>query len=138
MFMGYATNHAADVYRMLDLDTKKITISRDIRWLNKNYSEWKHEKNKEEFYEENEPSIKNKETVSKEEKNNEDKDVETEEEAKPKSSLEKQLDIDTHEDIGDVEERAKGPRTLRSGRELNNMTWNISDLHVALLMHRVE
>ena len=53
MFMGYATNHAADVYRMLDLDTKKITISRDIRWLNKNYSEWKHEKNKEEFYEEN-------------------------------------------------------------------------------------
>ena len=64
--------------------------------------------------------------------------VETEEEAKPKSSLEKQLDIDTHEDIGDVEERAKGPRTLRSGRELTNVTWSISDLHVALHIHTGE
>ena len=64
--------------------------------------------------------------------------MEIEEEARPKSRLEKQLDIDTHEDIGDVEERAKGPRTLRSGRELHNVTWNLSDLHVALLMHRGE
>ena len=37
--MGYATNHAADMYRMLDLDSKRITISRDIRCLNESYSE---------------------------------------------------------------------------------------------------
>ena len=40
MFVGYTTKHAGDVYRMLDLDTKRITTSRDIRWLDKSYSEW--------------------------------------------------------------------------------------------------
>ena len=112
LFVGYATNHAADVHRMLALDTKRITISKDIIWLNKSYSEWKHEKNKEECYEEKKSILKNKETVSNEKKNNEDTDMELEEEeeASPKSRLEKQLDIDTHEDIGNVEERAKGEK----------------------------
>jgi hypothetical protein len=34
-FVGYALQHAGDVYRMFNLDTKKIMMSRDIIWLNK-------------------------------------------------------------------------------------------------------
>jgi hypothetical protein len=30
MFMGYSINHAHDVYRMLNIETKKIINSRDI------------------------------------------------------------------------------------------------------------
>ena len=34
MFLGYATNHAGNVYRMLNPKTKKVLITRDVRWLN--------------------------------------------------------------------------------------------------------
>jgi len=33
LFMGYAKNHAGDVYRMLDPLTKRIKTSRDTKWL---------------------------------------------------------------------------------------------------------
>ena len=44
MFVGYASNHANDVYRMYNIETKGIITTRDVRWLNKNYHEWKNEK----------------------------------------------------------------------------------------------
>ena len=56
MFVGYATKYAEDVYRMLDLDTKRITTSTDIRWLDKSYSEWIKEKPIEIEYNDSEPS----------------------------------------------------------------------------------
>ena len=34
MFVGYAENHAKDVYRFLNIHTKRIILSRDVRWLN--------------------------------------------------------------------------------------------------------
>jgi len=34
MFVGYASNHAGNVYRMLNLKTKRVILSRDVRWLN--------------------------------------------------------------------------------------------------------
>ena len=34
MFVGYAENHAKDVYRFLNIHTKSIILSRDVRWLN--------------------------------------------------------------------------------------------------------
>ena len=40
MFVGYADDHSRDVYRFLNIYTKRIIISRDVRWLNiiwKNY-----------------------------------------------------------------------------------------------------
>jgi Reverse transcriptase (RNA-dependent DNA polymerase) len=40
MFMGYSVDHSNDVYRMLNLETKKIILSRDIVWLNRSYTEW--------------------------------------------------------------------------------------------------
>ena len=35
MFLGYASNHAGNVYRMLNLKTRKVLITRDVRWLEK-------------------------------------------------------------------------------------------------------
>jgi Reverse transcriptase (RNA-dependent DNA polymerase) len=40
MFMGYAKDHAANVYQMLKLDTNTIIITRDIVWLKKTYGEY--------------------------------------------------------------------------------------------------
>ena len=39
MFVGYADDHSRDVYRFLNIHTKRIIISRDVRWLN---IIWKH------------------------------------------------------------------------------------------------
>ena len=39
MFVGYADDHSGDVYRFLNIDTKRIIMSRDTRWLN---TIWKH------------------------------------------------------------------------------------------------
>jgi hypothetical protein len=46
MFMGYSINHAHDVYRMLNIETKNIINSRDIIWMNKVYKDWKDQKDK--------------------------------------------------------------------------------------------
>ena len=43
MFVGYAEDHAGDVYRFLNIHTKSIIMSRDVRWLN---IIWKHDKMK--------------------------------------------------------------------------------------------
>ena len=40
VFVGYADKHAGDVYRMLNLKTNKIIMSRDILWLNKTFGEY--------------------------------------------------------------------------------------------------
>ena len=34
MFVGYADDHTKDVYRFLNIHTKRIFLSRDMRWLN--------------------------------------------------------------------------------------------------------
>ena len=41
MFVGYADDHSGDVYRFLNIITKRIIMSRDARWLN---IIWKHYK----------------------------------------------------------------------------------------------
>jgi hypothetical protein len=40
MFVEYSVHHANDVYRMLNLDTKRIIQSCDIIWLNEAYHDW--------------------------------------------------------------------------------------------------
>jgi hypothetical protein len=40
MFVGYAPNHAPDVYRILKMENRRIVMSRDIRWLRKHYFQW--------------------------------------------------------------------------------------------------
>jgi hypothetical protein len=40
VFVGYPSNHANDVYRLLNLKTNHVIKSRDVIWLNKTYGEW--------------------------------------------------------------------------------------------------
>ena len=34
IFVGYADDHAGNVYRFINAETKQIILSRDIQWLN--------------------------------------------------------------------------------------------------------
>jgi hypothetical protein len=40
VFLGYARDHAPNVYRMLNLETNNVILTRDIVWLNKFYGEF--------------------------------------------------------------------------------------------------
>jgi hypothetical protein len=39
MFIGYSDTHEKDVYKFMNIATKKTMMSRDVIWLNKTYSE---------------------------------------------------------------------------------------------------
>ena len=41
IFVGYANNHAGNVYRFINIQTKKIILSQDIQWLNSFWKEYK-------------------------------------------------------------------------------------------------
>ena len=41
IFVGYADDHAGNVYRFINIQTKKIILSRNVQWLN---SFWKQNK----------------------------------------------------------------------------------------------
>ena len=45
MFVGYADDHAEDVYRFLNVKTKRIILSRDARWLNLMWKDCKRKHN---------------------------------------------------------------------------------------------
>ena len=38
IFVGYSNNHTGDVYRFYDVESKRIKISRDVRWTGKFYA----------------------------------------------------------------------------------------------------
>ena len=40
VFVGYCPDHASGTYRMYNLSTKKVIVTRDVKWLNKLYAEW--------------------------------------------------------------------------------------------------
>jgi transposase InsO family protein len=42
MFLGYSSNHSGDTYRLLNLKTYKVILSRDVTWLNKTYGDYHH------------------------------------------------------------------------------------------------
>ena len=44
IFVGYANNHAGNVYRFINIQTMKIILSRDIQWLNSFWQEYKKRK----------------------------------------------------------------------------------------------
>ena len=41
MFVGYADDHTKDVYRFLSIHTRRIVLSRDVRWLNIIWKQYK-------------------------------------------------------------------------------------------------
>ena len=34
MFLGYSRYHSHDVYRMYNIETGRVSVTRDVRWLN--------------------------------------------------------------------------------------------------------
>ena len=40
LFVGYSTQHAGDVYRLLNLKTNKVIHSRDVKWIGKTWAEF--------------------------------------------------------------------------------------------------
>ena len=55
--MSYLVEHTNDVYRRLNLKTKKIVNTRDVVWLGKCYKDWSNNKiasNERNMHEENE------------------------------------------------------------------------------------
>lgn len=51
MMVGYCNDHAEGVYQMLNLSTHRISTSRDVTWLNKNYGQYIKEESDEESLE---------------------------------------------------------------------------------------
>ena len=41
MYLGHASEHGQEVYRLLNLETKRVVMSRDVRWLDQNYTNYK-------------------------------------------------------------------------------------------------
>ena len=44
IFVGYADDHAGNVYRFINIQMKKIILSRDIQWLNSFWKQYKKRK----------------------------------------------------------------------------------------------
>ena len=41
MYLGHAKEHGREVYRLLNIETKRVMMSRDVRWLDINYTSYK-------------------------------------------------------------------------------------------------
>ena len=80
IFVGYAHNHAGNVYRFINIQTKKNILSRDIQWLN---SFWKEDKKRkddskkmvDEFYSYDENGQTQEESETEEIKNSETEEI---------------------------------------------------------------
>ena len=40
IFVGYNTQHAGDIYRLLDLKTSRVIHSREVKWIGKTWAEF--------------------------------------------------------------------------------------------------
>ena len=122
MFVGYAEEHAGDVYRFLKIHTKRTIMSRDMRWLN---ILWKHYRMKsiyarkqvELFFDEEERSIED-------ERSFEESSIEEEEEPKSdgnNTSTQKKLGLDINmiearnETLGKTMSQTKEMSSPRNG-----------------------
>ena len=100
MFVGYADDHSRDVYRFLNIHTKRIIISRDVRWLN---IIWKHYRKKSIYARKQVELFLNEEEKSIEDERSFGESSIEEEEEKPKSDgnnteTQKKLGLDIQHD----------------------------------------
>ena len=76
IFVGYTDDHAGNVYRFINIQMKKIILSRDMQWLNSFWKEYKKRKDDskklvDEFYSHDEDDQTQEESESEEAKENE-------------------------------------------------------------------
>ena len=43
IFVGYSQKHATSTYRMFNIDSGRVIVTRNVQWLDKNYGTWKKE-----------------------------------------------------------------------------------------------
>ena len=150
IFVGYADDHAGNVYRFINIKTKKIILSRDIQWLN---SFWKKYKKKmddskklvDECYSHDEDDQTQEESEPEELKENE---IEETKDSGDGSNTEEQkkLGIDIQmiearkEELGRTRSQTKemmSPRNESMERELTMEDWNLSDLSSDIRSKRI-
>lgn len=61
IFIGYCLNHSSGVFRMYDMDTKGIFITRDVTWLGNLFKDWKRDRTEYNEYNTNEVTTYNNE-----------------------------------------------------------------------------
>ena len=76
IFVGYADDHAGNVYRFINIQTKQIILSRDIQWLNSFWKEYKKRRDDskklvDEFYSHEEDDLTQDESETEEPRENE-------------------------------------------------------------------
>ena len=99
MMLGYAENHSGEVYRLLNIETNKIVLSRDVQWLNKMWGEYMNVKR----------------VVPLQDYQEEIEDDEEENKAS-EGEIEKKVKLETGRD-----ETSENPQQLN--RELRNLKW---------------
>ena len=80
IFVGYADDHAGNVYRFINIQTKQIILSRDIQWLNSFWKEYKKRRDEskklvDEFYSHEEDDQTQDESETEEPRENEKKET---------------------------------------------------------------
>ena len=86
IFVGYADDHAGNVYRFINIQMKKIILRRDIQWLNSFWKEYKKRKDDskklvDEFY-------------------SHDEDDQTQEESEPEELKESEIEETKNSGVG--------------------------------------
>ena len=54
MHLGPSEDHVEHAYRFMSMETKRVILSRDVKWLNKNYGQWKRGNNPQVVYDKDE------------------------------------------------------------------------------------
>ena len=101
---------------MLDLKTKKVSVSRDVTWLKTFYGKYIHGKDIT-WEDDEEADEKTLITVLEDDEDNNTPTVSV------PSHVANDLVINTNEKLGTVADRSSGPRQLRSGKEIGAITW---------------
>ena len=130
MFVGYADDHSRDVYRFLNIHTKRIIISRDVRWLN---IIWKHYRKKSIYARKQVELFLNKEEKSIEDERSFGESSIEEEEEKPKSDgnnteTQKKLGLDIQHDWGQEETLGKTRSETKEMSSPRNESMERADL----------
>ena len=79
IFVGYADDHAGNVYRFINIKIKKIILSRDIQWLNSFWKEYRKRDNSKKLVDEFNPN---------------DEDDQTQEESEIEEITENKISVD--------------------------------------------
>jgi hypothetical protein len=113
VFVGYATGHSGDTYRMWDPKTGGVHLSRDVIWLRRMYYQPNDENNDEPDADDDDaPTLRAEEGVAPAQQNQNANDEESSEE----SSASSETSNDNDDDKSGADDQAPAGQPTRSGR----------------------